>query len=96
VGPIADVVPVPAERSPSGDHIEIVAHAEGPYLVRGPFVLVAEDGTTLTDRRVVALCGCGRSRSAPLCDGSHKTGRFSRWPGAGSSTRQPGVQPAEI
>ena len=55
------------ERAPS-----ITAYREGPYLVRGPVRLVDEDGEELeVCRAVVALCRCGRSRSKPLCDGTH-------------------------
>ena len=50
----------------------ITAYREGPYLVRGPVRLVDEDGAEVELRReVVALCRCGRSRTKPLCDGTH-------------------------
>jgi hypothetical protein len=50
----------------------ITAYREGPYLVRGPVRLVDENGAEVELRReVVALCRCGRSRTKPLCDGSH-------------------------
>ena len=62
-------------HDPAGRPAEIVSYADGPFLVRGPFEVVGEDGTKLTDRRVVALCGCGRSRLAPFCDGTHKRRR---------------------
>jgi CDGSH-type Zn-finger protein len=56
---------------------EIVVFADGPYLVRGPFDLVhAGTGEVVTARSTVALCGCGRSRTPPLCDGSHKHRRI--------------------
>jgi CDGSH-type Zn-finger protein len=65
---------------------EIVVFLDGPYLVRGPFELVHEgSGEPITARRTVALCGCGRSRTAPFCDGSHKRGRV----------RSRGLRPAE-
>jgi len=55
------------EQAPS-----IRAYREGPLLVRGPVVILDEDGRRLDVRRsVVPLCRCGRSRSKPLCDGSH-------------------------
>lgn len=45
----------------------------GPVLVEGPVEAVAEDGTiTRSDRPVVALCTCGRSRILPWCDTSHR------------------------
>ncbi len=45
-------------------------------LVSGAVSLVDKDGTELSVRRkVVAVCRCGRSRMAPLCDGSHQRRR---------------------
>ena len=50
----------------------ITVYRSGPYLVRGDVRLVDEDGTEVILRRaVVPLCRCGRSRTKPLCDGSH-------------------------
>ena len=47
---------------------------DGPVLVDGPVEVVMEDGSTVrSDRRVVALCTCRRSRIAPFCDTSHRT-----------------------
>lgn len=55
----------------------ITPYRNGPYLVRGPFTLVDQDGNEIeVKRRVVALCRCGRSRMRPFCDGTHKTARF--------------------
>ena len=55
----------------------ITPYRNGPYLVRGPFTLVDQDGNEIeVKRRVVALCRCGRSRIRPFCDGTHKTTRF--------------------
>ena len=51
----------------------IVPYRDGPYIVRGQFELLDQDGNVIeTGRRTVALCRCGRSRSRPLCDGTHK------------------------
>ncbi len=45
----------------------------GPVLVEGPVEIVAEDGTVVrSDRPVVALCACRRSRMFPFCDTSHR------------------------
>jgi len=53
---------------------KITPYRNGPYLVRGPLVLVDQDGNEIElKRRVVALCRCGRSRMRPFCDGTHKT-----------------------
>ncbi|MER5359964.1 CDGSH iron-sulfur domain-containing protein [Streptomyces sp. NPDC002785] len=50
----------------------------GPLLVEGPVEVTGADGTTVaSDRFVVAICTCGRSRIHPWCDTSHRrrTGR---------------------
>ncbi|WP_433232740.1 CDGSH iron-sulfur domain-containing protein [Actinomadura formosensis] len=45
----------------------------GPVLVEGPVEVVLEDGSTVvSDRWLVALCTCRRSRSYPFCDTSHR------------------------
>jgi CDGSH-type Zn-finger protein len=51
----------------------ITAYRDGPFLVRGPVTVVDEEGRTVeVRRRVVPLCRCGRSRTQPLCDGTHE------------------------
>jgi CDGSH-type Zn-finger protein len=46
---------------------------DGPYLVRGDFEVLDADGNPLPLRRAtIALCRCGRSRTRPFCDGTHK------------------------
>jgi CDGSH-type Zn-finger protein len=55
----------------------ITPYRNGPYLVRGPFVLVDQDGREIeVKREVIALCRCGHSRIRPFCDGTHKATRF--------------------
>jgi CDGSH-type Zn-finger protein len=55
-------------------------YPDGPILLRGDFEITEADGTPIpTRRRVVALCRCGRSALAPLCDGTHK----AVWPPGG-------------
>lgn len=45
----------------------------GPVLVEGPVEVVLPDGdTVVSERPVVALCACGRSKRYPLCDTSHR------------------------
>jgi CDGSH-type Zn-finger protein len=41
-------------------------------------VIVNGDGQQLADVNEVTLCRCGRSRSKPFCDGSHREGFESR------------------
>jgi CDGSH-type Zn-finger protein len=65
---------VTREAPPAPPATTITPYRNGPYLVRGPFTLLDQDGTEIeTGRRVVALCRCGRSRTRPFCDGTHKT-----------------------
>ena len=46
---------------------------EGPVLVEGPVEVELPDGTVVrSDRPVVALCTCRRSRMLPWCDTSHR------------------------
>lgn len=41
--------------------------------MEGPVEIVAEDGTVVrSDRPVVALCTCRRSKLFPFCDTSHR------------------------
>ena len=45
----------------------------GPVLVEGPVEIVAPDGERVcSDRFMVALCACRRSKNYPLCDTSHR------------------------
>ena len=45
----------------------------GPVLVEGPVEVEMPDGTVVrSDRPVVALCTCKRSRRQPWCDTSHR------------------------
>ncbi|MTD53504.1 CDGSH iron-sulfur domain-containing protein [Amycolatopsis pithecellobii] len=48
----------------------------GPVLVEGPVELTLPDGTTVSsDRFVVAVCVCRRSKRYPFCDTSHRKRR---------------------
>lgn len=62
---------------------KITPYRNGPYLVRGPFAIVDQDGNEIAvKRRVVALCRCGRSQIRPFCDGTHKVIGFQADSGA--------------
>lgn len=52
--------------------VTIRAYPDGPLLVRGDVQLEGLDGPIEVRRSVIALCRCGRTKSAPLCDGSHR------------------------
>ncbi|MEJ8660781.1 MULTISPECIES: CDGSH iron-sulfur domain-containing protein [Streptomyces] len=46
---------------------------DGPLLLDGPVEVTLDDGTTArSDRFVVAVCLCRRSRTYPWCDTSHR------------------------
>jgi CDGSH-type Zn-finger protein len=70
------------------EEVVITSYRDGPLLVRGPFRLQDQEGNEITvDRKVVALCRCGKSRIRPLCDGTHKLIRF-RAPSTRESGRE--------
>lgn len=51
----------------------------GPVLVQGPARIETPDGECVeSDRFMVAVCACGRSKNYPLCDTSHRRCRPSR------------------
>ena len=53
----------------------------GPVMVQGPVRIELPDGSVVeSDRFMVAICACRRSRVYPLCDTSHR--RRCRTPGA--------------
>lgn len=45
---------------------------EGPLWVTGNIPVERADGQQFETRNRVTLCGCGRSKHKPLCDGSHR------------------------
>ncbi len=45
----------------------------GPLWVTGNIPIERSDGQPFETRNRVTLCNCGRSKSKPLCDGSHRT-----------------------
>ena len=60
---------MPPDREP----VRVTPVPGGPVLVEGPVVVELPDGSTVTsDRPVVALCTCRRSRRMPWCDTSHR------------------------
>jgi CDGSH-type Zn-finger protein len=57
--------------------------------VRGPFRLEDMHGNQIAvERETVALCRCGKSRTRPFCDGSHRLVRF-RAPTGAERGREP-------
>jgi CDGSH-type Zn-finger protein len=45
---------------------------DGPLWVTGNIPIERADGQPFETRNRVTLCNCGRSRSKPLCDGTHR------------------------
>ncbi|MFI5982366.1 CDGSH iron-sulfur domain-containing protein [Streptomyces sp. NPDC051555] len=57
----------------------------GPVLVEGPVEIVMADGTTArSDRFMVAVCTCRRSRTYPWCDTSHRAREQRSTPAEGT------------
>ncbi|MEU8901455.1 CDGSH iron-sulfur domain-containing protein [Nocardia sp. NPDC048505] len=55
------------------DRRRVTLVAGGPALIEGPVELVTEDGAVHTsDRFLVAVCMCKRSKTFPFCDTSHR------------------------
>ncbi len=50
----------------------------GPYVIEGEDVLVIDwNGASYRcERRPIALCRCGASRTKPFCDGTHSKQGF--------------------
>lgn len=48
----------------------------GPIMIEGPVRIEMPDGSVVeSDRFMVAVCVCKRSRTYPLCDTSHRRRR---------------------
>ena len=59
------------------DQTTITTLDNGPYLVKGPVLLLDAEGNEFrTERATVALCRCGGSTNKPFCDGTHSKAGF--------------------
>jgi CDGSH-type Zn-finger protein len=69
--------------TPKHDDARVVrVPTSGPILIQGPVRIEAPDGAVVeSDRFMVAICTCKRSKIFPLCDTSHRR----RQRGEGSS-----------
>ncbi len=61
----------------TGDAIRVTVKPKGTIVIEGQVTLRDPDGNEIipppTQRPgLVKLCGCGKSRIRPFCDGSHK------------------------
>ena len=55
----------------TGTRVQVIP--KGPVLVSGPVrIEVAGGGVVESDRFMVAICTCARSKEYPLCDTSHR------------------------
>ena len=55
----------------TGTRVRVIP--KGPVLVSGPVRIEMPDGrVVVSDRFMVAICSCGRSKRYPLCDTSHR------------------------
>ena len=62
---------------------KITALDNGPYLVKGPVLLLDAEGNEFrVERATVALCRCGGSMNKPFCDGTHSKAGFRASDGA--------------
>jgi CDGSH-type Zn-finger protein len=84
-----------------GERVNRVTIDEGgPIMVEGPVELDLPDGTRVrSDRPVVAVCACRRSKRYPFCDTSHRRKERRTGPaqaaersGAATSADSPAVQ----
>jgi len=58
---------------PRYEHADVVLCPGGPMLLRGEHTLQSADGEVhRTTGPLSAVCRCGKSGSAPWCDGTHK------------------------
>jgi hypothetical protein len=60
----------PQEEAPAT--VKIRAIRNGPYFIQGPVELVDDATGDVKRESRLALCRCGKSKHAPLCDNSHR------------------------
>ena len=61
------------------DRARVQVIPNGPVLVSGPVRIETPDGGVVeSDRFMVAICTCRRSKNYPLCDTSHRRCRPAR------------------
>jgi CDGSH-type Zn-finger protein len=59
------------------EHTKITVLDNGPYLVKGPVLLLDAEGNEFrAEHSTIALCRCGRSMTKPFCDGTHSKAGF--------------------
>ena len=70
-------MPTSEEPTTSDGDVRVVRlTAGGPMMVQGPVRIETPDGATVeSDRFMVAICTCRRSKAYPMCDTSHRKRR---------------------
>jgi CDGSH-type Zn-finger protein len=59
------------------EQTKITALDNGPYLVKGPVLLLDAEGNEFrAELSTIALCRCGGSAKKPFCDGTHAKAGF--------------------
>jgi CDGSH-type Zn-finger protein len=72
------------------EQTKITALDNGPYLVKGPVLLLDAEGNEFrAEQATVALCRCGGSMTKPFCDGTHAKAGFRA---AERAVRQEGMR----
>lgn len=61
-----------ADYHPAKGKLIITAHPKGPLLLEGPLTLYNSQDVPVFWGERLYLCGCGRSQTKPLCDGTHR------------------------
>lgn len=65
--------PTPPQGGRQAEARRVTMVPGGPMLVEGPVEITMDDGSVVrSDRFLVALCACRRSRTYPFCDTSHR------------------------
>ena len=60
--------------------LEVKVQANGPLMLKGPFVIKDSRGKIGFQANRVALCRCGSSKNKPFCDGTHSQIGFTTDP----------------
>jgi CDGSH-type Zn-finger protein len=71
------------------DRVRVQVIQNGPVLVSGPVRIETPDGNVVeSDRFMVAICACRRSKNYPMCDTSHRRCRPARTHLTGDQVQQ--------
>jgi CDGSH-type Zn-finger protein len=71
------------------DRVRVQVIPNGPVLVAGPVSIETPGGDVVeSDRFMVAICTCRRSKSYPMCDTSHRRCRTPRTHSAKQASAQ--------